>query len=97
MNKQAFLEETYNSAFEDELDKIAKEGSKTYAGRGAAIGAGYGAANLAISSKRLINKLKFAPPGKAKYIGAGLGALAGVGLTAGVGAGIGSLFKRKNK
>ena len=42
MNKQAFLEETYNSAFNDELEKIAKE-LKTYAGKGAVIGAGIGA------------------------------------------------------
>ena len=28
MNKQAFLEETYNSAFKDELEKLAEQNSK---------------------------------------------------------------------
>ena len=30
MNKQSFLEETYNSAFEDELEKISGAAGKAY-------------------------------------------------------------------
>ena len=30
MNKKAFLEETYNSAFKDELDKIAQDEYRYY-------------------------------------------------------------------
>ena len=48
MNKEALLQETYDSAFNDELEKIAEDSSKTYAASaargGAIIGSGVGLA-----------------------------------------------------
>ncbi len=54
MDKKAFLEETYNSAFNDELEKISgKKKSLTYGAAGAAVGGAGGLATGIVNRQYL--------------------------------------------
>lgn len=84
-------ENIYNEAFSDEINKIAKDHPKTYAGTGAKIGLGYGGLSAALQA----SLLKYTPRHMKGAIVASMAAGI-VGPTA-AGAGIGYLFKRKSK
>jgi len=97
MEKQAYLEEIYNSAFNDELNKIAEDGPKTYAGTGAKIGLGASIGASALTAPYLYSDAR-SGLGKKQglvYTAAALG-LANI-LGSGLGAIGGSMFKRKNR
>jgi len=97
MEKKAILQETYDSAFRDELEKIAKE-PKTYAGTGAKIGAGLGAGLGAGEglykglTSGILRRSKPAVIGT--IIGSGL---SNAILNSALGAGVGALIKRKKE
>ena len=107
MDKKAFLEETYNKAFNDELEKISESYAKETAAAGATAGGVAGGAGLLkiktpketakIYSKSgdVIGKTKFKVPGKMlSKTKTGLLLAAAGGLT---GLGAGALIKKKKK